>query len=60
MNMDSIWIVLFRKFVLNKFEYNLYYLKMKGKFWKVIKNISISDSILGIIFINDLIGFILL
>lgn len=57
-NMDSIWIVLSRKLASNKFEHNLYYLKTKGKFWKVIKNISISDSISGITFINDLIGFI--
>lgn len=57
-NMDSIWIVLSRKLASNKFEHNLYYLKTKGKVWKVIKNISISDSISGITFINDLIGFI--
>ncbi|KXZ01701.1 hypothetical protein, partial [Bacillus cereus] len=57
-NMDSIWIVLSRKLASNKFEHNLYYLKTKGKVWKVIKNISISDSISGITFINDLIGVI--
>ncbi|HDR4423621.1 TPA: hypothetical protein QCP59_004468, partial [Bacillus cereus] len=57
-NMDHIWIVLSRKLASNKFEHNLYYLKMKGKVWKVIKNISISDSISGITFINELVGFI--
>jgi len=57
-NMDSIWIVLSRKLASNKFEHNLYYLKTKAKAWKVIKNISISDSISGITFINDLVGFI--
>ncbi|MDA1584880.1 hypothetical protein PDK27_13895 [Bacillus cereus group sp. TH230-1LC] len=57
-NMDRIWIVLSRKLASNKFEHNLYYLKTKGKVWKVIKNISIRDSISGITFINDLIGFI--
>ena len=36
-NMDSIWIVLSRKLASNKFEHNLYYLKTKGKVWKVIK-----------------------
>ncbi|HEF1857179.1 TPA: hypothetical protein R9Y23_005881, partial [Bacillus cereus] len=57
-NMDSIWIVLSRKLASNKFENNLYYMKMKGRVWKVIKNISISDSISGITFINELVGFI--
>ena len=36
-NMDSIWIVLSRKLASNKFEHNLYYLKTKGKLWKIIK-----------------------
>ena len=56
-NMDSIWIVLSRKLASNKFEHNLYYLKTKESL-ESNKNISISDSISGITFINDLIGFI--
>ena len=57
-NMGSIWIILSRKLKSNKFQHNLYYTKSKGRVWKVIRNINISDSISGVTFINRLVGFI--